>query len=150
MTALEPGRRDLPTGGRFEPGQVLAAQRYRVTRADLVRYAGAAGDFNPIHWSDRTAHAVGLPGVIAHGMLTMALAGRAVTAWTGDPAMVEYGVRFTKPVIVPDDDEGTQVEVAGTVRAVSDGSAQIDLTVTCAGEKVLAMARATVRTAALA
>jgi acyl dehydratase len=131
----------------FEPGQALEPQRYRLTRADLVRYAGASGDFNPIHWSDRIASAVGLPGVIAHGMLTMALAGRAVTAWTGDPAVVEYGVRFTKPVIVPDDDEGIQVEVAGTVRAVTDDGAQIDLTVTCGGEKVLAMARATVRTA---
>src|SRR5262245_50739941 len=125
----------------------LAPQTYPITRADLVRYAGASGDFNPIHWSDRTAHAVGLPGVIAHGMLTMALAGRAVTAWTGVPAVVEYGVRFTKPVVVPDDDEGTEVEVGGTVRAVTVDGAQIDLTVTCAGEKVLAMARATVRTA---
>ena len=128
----------------------LAPRTFRITRADLVRYAGASGDFNPIHWSDRTAHAVGLPGVIAHGMLTMALAGRAVTAWTGTSAVVEYGVRFTKPVVVPDDDEGTQVEVGGTVRAVTDDGAQIDLTVTCAGEKVLAMARATVRTAPVA
>ena len=131
----------------FEVGQALEPQVYRVTRADLVRYAGASGDFNPIHWSDRIANGVGLPGVIAHGMLTMALAGRAVTAWAGDSTMVEYGVRFTKPVVVPDDDEGTRVEVAGTIRAVNDEGAQIDLTVTCAGEKVLAMARATVRTA---
>ena len=94
-------------------------QTYRVTRADLVRYAGASGDFNPIHWSDRTAVAVGLPGVIAHGMFTMALAGRAVTAWAGDPgAVVEYGVRFTRPVVVPDDDEGAEVVVTGAVRSV--------------------------------
>jgi acyl dehydratase len=134
----------------FEPGQVLGVQRYRVTRADLVRYAGASGDFNPIHWSERTAHAVGLPGVIAHGMFTMALAGRAVCAWTGEPSLAEYGVRFTRPVVVPDDDEGTEVEVAGTVRAVTDAGAEIDLTVTCGGQKVLAMARATVRATARA
>jgi acyl dehydratase len=129
----------------LEVGEVLPVQRYRVTRADLVRYAGAAGDFNPIHWSDRIAAAVGLPGVIAHGMYTMALAGRAVCAWTGDPGVVEYGVRFTKPVLVPDDDEGAEVEVTGTVRSVTDDQTEIDLTVVCGGEKVLAMARATVR-----
>ena len=130
----------------LQVGQVLAPQTYRVTRADLVRYAGASGDFNPIHWSDRAAAAVGLPGVIAHGMFTMALAGRAITAWTADPAaVIEYGVRFSKPVIVPDDDEGAEVVVAGAVRGVEDGVAQIDLTVTCDGEKVLAQARAKVR-----
>jgi acyl dehydratase len=133
--------------GQFEVGQVLPSHSYRVTRADLVRYAGASGDFNPIHWNDRTALAVGLPGVIAHGMFTMALAGRAVTAWAG-PVIVEYGVRFTKPVLVPDDDAGTEIQVAGVVRAVADGRAEIDLTVTCGGEKVLAMARATVPTTA--
>jgi len=127
-------------------GHDLAPQTYRVTRADLVRYAGASGDFNPIHWNDRTAVAVGLPGVIAHGMFTMALAGRAVTAWAGDPgAVIEYGVRFTKPVVVPDDDQGAEVVVAGVVRAVEEGVAQIDLTVTCGGEKVLAQARAKIR-----
>jgi acyl dehydratase len=111
-----------------------------------VRYAGASQDFNPIHWSDRTAVKVGLPGVIAHGMLTMALAGRAVTTWAGDPgAVVEYGVRFARPVVVPDDDEGAEVAVAGTVREVAGGVAQIDLTVTCAGDKVLSQAKARVR-----
>ena len=128
------------------PGQVLEPRTYRVTRADLVRYAGASGDFNPIHWSDRTALSVGLPGVIAHGMYTMALAGRAVASWTGDPgAWVEYGVRFTRPVVVPDDDEGAEVVVSGVVKTVEDSLARIDLTVTCGGEKVLAQARATVR-----
>ena len=79
-------------------GTELPEQVFRVTRADLVRYAGASGDFNPIHWNERVATAVGLPGVIAHGMFTMALAGRAVTAWTGDPgALVEYHVRFGRP-----------------------------------------------------
>lgn len=83
------------------------AKTFRVTRADLVRYAGASGDFNPIHWSDRFATKVGLPGVIAHGMFTMALVGRAITEWAGSPdAVVEYGVRFTRPVVVPDDDQG--------------------------------------------
>ena len=125
-------------------GGELAPQTYRITRADLVRYAGASGDFNPIHWSDRTAEAVGLPGVIAHGMFTMALAGRAVTAWAGLDVL-DFNVRFTKPVVVPDNDEGAEIVVSGSVRAVEDGVAQIDLTVTCQGEKVLAQARARVR-----
>jgi acyl dehydratase len=128
------------------PGDQLPTQTYRVTRADLVRYAGASGDFNPIHWNDRTAQAVGLPGVIAHGMYTMALAGRALVTWAGDPAAVlEYGVRFTKPVAVPDDDEGAEVVVAGLVKAVNEGIAQVELTVTAAGEKVLAQAKAKLR-----
>jgi acyl dehydratase len=132
----------------MQPGAALAAQTYRVTRADLVRYAGASGDYNPIHWSDRIATSVGLPSVIAHGMYTMALAGRAIVTWTGDPAaVVEYGVRFARPVVVPDTDDGTTVTVSGSVREVVDGVAQIDLTVTCDGEKVLAQARARVRTA---
>jgi acyl dehydratase len=130
-------------------GADLTPHTYRITRADLIRYAGASGDFNPIHWSDRTAVKVGLPGVIAHGMFTMALAGRAVSAWAGAAAVVEYGVRFTKPVVVPDDDEGIEIVVSGKVREVSDGIAQIDLTVTCNGEKVLAQARARVRQAGL-
>jgi acyl dehydratase len=136
------------TAGTLSVGQQLPAQAYRVTRADLVRYAGASGDFNPIHWSDRAAQASGLPGVIAHGMFTMALAGRAVIAWVGHPAaVVDYGVRFTRPVVVPDSDEGTSIAVAGVVKSVDpDGTAQIELTVTCQGEKVLAQARATVRT----
>jgi acyl dehydratase len=131
----------------FEVGQQLPAQTYRVTRAVLIRYAGASGDFNPIHWSDRTARAVGLPGVIAHGMYTMALAGRALDVWAGGPGGVtEFGVRFTKPVPVPDDDEGTEVTVSGSVRTVAEGTAQIDLTVISGGEKILAQARAVVRT----
>jgi acyl dehydratase len=130
----------------LQEGQELPAQVYRVTRADLVRYAGASGDFNPIHYSDRVARSVGLPGVIAHGMYTMALAGRALASWTGRPdAILEFGVRFTRPVVVPDDEEGAEVVVGGTVRAVSPDRAQVDLTVTCGGEKVLAQARATVR-----
>lgn len=130
----------------MEVGQRLPAQRYRVTRADLVRYAGASGDFNPIHWSDRIATEVGLPGVIAHGMFTMALAGRALTTWAGAPdAVVDFGVRFTRPVPVPDDDAGAEVEVAAVVKEVSGGLATLDLTASCGGEKVLGRARAVVR-----
>ncbi|MEU8010366.1 MaoC family dehydratase [Micromonospora parva] len=127
----------------------LPAQTFRVTRADLVRYAGASGDFNPIHWSDRVATSVGLPGVIAHGMFTMALVGRAVTEWAGSPdAVVEYGVRFTRPVVVPDDDQGTEIEVTARVREVTeDGLTRLEVTATCLGEKVLSQARATIRSA---
>ncbi|MEJ3653864.1 MaoC family dehydratase [Actinomycetes bacterium KLBMP 9759] len=105
----------------IEKGTELPPLSLRVTRADLVRYAGASGDFNPIHWSDRVATAVGLPGVIAHGMLTMALAARLVTDWVGDPAAVRsYSVRFTRPVVVPDDDEGALLELSGKVTGVAD------------------------------
>ncbi len=130
-----------------EVGTELPEQVYRVTRADLVRYAGASGDLNPIHWSDRVATSVGLPGVIAHGMLTMGIAARAVTDWTGDPAALqEYQVRFGRPVVVPDDDDGAELTVRGTVGAVlEDGRVRVDLTVTSGGEKVLSLARAVVR-----
>ena len=127
-------------------GTELPEQVYRVTRADLVRYAGASGDFNPIHWNQRIATSVGLPDVIAHGMFTMALTGRAVTDWTGDPgALLEYQVRFSRPVVVPDDDAGAEVTVRGKVGAVlEDGRVRVDLTVTSAGAKVLSLARAVV------
>jgi acyl dehydratase len=130
-------------------GTELPEQVFRITRADLVRYAGASGDFNPIHWSDRVATGVGLPGVIAHGMFTMALAARMVTSWTGDPAaLVEYTVRFGRPVVVPDDDRGAEITVRGKVAArLDDGRARVDLTVTSDGEKVLSLARAIVRLA---
>ena len=125
----------------------LEPQTYRVTRADLVRYCGASGDFNVIHWSDRHARSVGLPGVIAHGMYTMALVGRAVTAWAGaSDAVVDFSVRFSRPVPVPDTDEGTQVEVSGVVKEITDdGLTRISLTASCGGEKVLSMASATIR-----
>ena len=126
---------------------VLEPRSFRVTRADLVRYAGASGDFNSIHWSDRIATKVGLPGVIAHGMFTMALVGRAVTGWAGAPdAVVEFGVRFARPVPVPDTDEGTEVVVSAVVRDVTeDGHTRLALTATCRGEKVLSMAQAVIR-----
>ncbi|MBO4162612.1 MULTISPECIES: MaoC/PaaZ C-terminal domain-containing protein [Micromonospora] len=127
----------------------LSTRTFRVTRADLVRYAGASGDFNPIHWNDRTATRVGLPGVIAHGMFTMALVGRAVTEWAGAPdAVVEFGVRFTRPVVVPDDDEGTEITVDAVVKEVTEaGLTRLDVTARCGAEKILSQARAVVRTA---
>ena len=130
-------------------GTELPERTFRVTRADLVRYAGASGDFNPIHWNERVATEVGLPGVIAHGMFTMALASRVVTGWAGDPgALEDYQVRFGRPVLVPDDDAGAEVTVRGAVGAVlDDGRFRVDLTVTSAGEKVLSLARAIVRLA---
>lgn len=122
-------------------------QTFRVTRADLIRYAGASGDFNVIHWSDRLATKVGLPGVIAHGMFTMALVGRAVTAWAGAPdAVVEFSVRFSRPVPVPDTDVGTEVQVSAVVKEITDdGLTRLNLTATCQGEKVLSLAQATIR-----
>lgn len=130
----------------LQTGQELDVRRYRVTRADLVRYAGAAGDFNPIHWSDRIARSVGLPGVIAHGMYTFALASRAVADWAGGVGAIEsLTARFVKPVVVPDDDEGAEVTVAGRVRDAAEGQATIDLTVTSGDLKVLGMAAAVVR-----
>jgi acyl dehydratase len=124
-------------------GAELPTRTYRVTRADLVRYAGASGDFNPIHWSDRIATAVGLPGVIAHGMYTMALAARALDSWAGAHGRVrELGCKFTKPVVVPDDDEGVEVRVAGTVKNLTEDGVHIALEVTCGGEKVLGAPRA--------
>jgi acyl dehydratase len=125
----------------------LPAQTFTVTRADLVRYCGASGDFNTIHWSERIARSVGLPGVIAHGMYTMALAGRAVATWAGAPdAVVEFGVRFSRPVPVPDTDEGTEVVVTGVIKEVTgDGLTKLELTATCHGEKVLSLGRATIR-----
>jgi acyl dehydratase len=124
----------------------IPSRDFAITRADLVRYAGASGDFNPIHWNERFAKSVGLPDVIAHGMFTMALAARVLTDWAGDPAaIVDYSVRFTRPVVVPDPD-GTTLTVSAAVREVrDDGLAEVDITATVAGQTVLAKARALVR-----
>ncbi|MEV7275772.1 MaoC family dehydratase [Streptomyces sp. NPDC093111] len=132
-----------------EVGTELPAQTFPVTRATLVRYAGASGDFNPIHWNEKFAREVGLPDVIAHGMFTMAEAVRVVTDWAGDPAaVVEYGVRFTKPVVVPDDAEGAVIEVSAKVAAkLDDQKVRVDLTAMAAGQKVLGMSRAVVKLA---
>ncbi|MFI2607122.1 MaoC family dehydratase [Kitasatospora sp. NPDC018619] len=130
-----------------EVGTELPAQSFPVTRDTLVRYAGASGDFNPIHWNERFALEVGLPDVIAHGMFTMAAAIRVVTDWVGDPAaVVEYGVRFTRPVPVPNDGVGAVVEVSAKVaKKLDDHRVQVDLVATTGGQKVLGMSRAVVR-----
>lgn len=137
----------MPRFTDVEVGTALPAQELPVTRADLVRYAGASGDFNVIHWNERVAKAVGLPSVIAHGMLTMALAGRVVTDWAGDPgAVVSYGVRFSRPVVVEDDDRGALLRVEGEVESKGDdGTVVVTLTATVDGQKVLMGARAVVR-----
>ena len=129
-------------------GDELPTASYPITRLDLIHYAGASGDFNVIHWNQRIATSVGLPDVIAHGMLTMATAARLVTDWAGDPAaVVEYGVRFTKPVVVPDDDRGALLEVAGVVAAKDEQArtVRVDVTATSGGDKVLGRAQAVVR-----
>ncbi len=136
-----PSYDDLAAGTEIPP------RHYQVTRRDLVRYAGASGDFNVIHWNERIAKSVGLPDVIAHGMLTMALAGRFLSEWAGDPgAIAEYGVRFSAPVVVHDDDQGATLEVAGTVAAKLDGRrVAVDVTARSEGTKVLTRARAVVK-----
>ncbi|HEY1972088.1 MAG TPA: MaoC/PaaZ C-terminal domain-containing protein [Pseudonocardia sp.] len=148
---------DAPIVG-FVEGAELPALRIRLSRTDLVRYAAASGDFNPIHWNDRVATAVGLPGVVAHGMLTMALGGRVITDWVGDPgAVLAYQVRFTRPVPVPDvvsgvDDpeQGALIELTGKLASVTedtDGSriGKVDITAKFDGKAVLGRATAQVR-----
>ncbi|MGN5631238.1 MULTISPECIES: MaoC family dehydratase [unclassified Streptomyces] len=132
-----------------EVGTELPARSFPVTRATLVQYAGASGDFNPIHWNEKFAREVGLPDVIAHGMFTMAEAIQVVTDWTGDPgAIVEYGVRFTKPVVVPNDDKGALIEVSAKVAVLLDDKrVRVDLTVMSDDKKVLGMSRAVVQLA---
>jgi acyl dehydratase len=136
-----------PSYDQAQPGTELPPRQYQVMRRDLVRYAGASGDFNVIHWNERVARSVGLPNVIAHGMLTMALAGRFLTEWAGDPgAVTEFGVRFSAPVVVPDDDKGATVEVAGTVTEQLEGNrVAVEVTARSDGTKVLTRARAVVR-----
>jgi len=141
-----------PTYDDLQVGDVLEARSYRLTRADLVRYCGASNDYNVIHWNDRIAEAVGLPGVIAHGMLTMAQAGRFVTEWAGDPGrVVSLSTRFSRPVVVPDDEDGATVTVAGTVRAKEDGLVTLALDATTGQApddvRVLSGAKAVVRLA---
>jgi acyl dehydratase len=132
-----------------EVGTELPSQAFPVQRVDLVKYAGASGDFNVIHWNERIATAVGLPNVIAHGMFTMAEAIRVVTDWVGDPGAVEsYGVRFTRPVVVPDDDQGATIHVSAKVTAKKDdGTVTVALTASSDDVTVLGKAAATVRLA---
>jgi acyl dehydratase len=130
-----------------KPGAELALVSYPVTRLSLVKYCGASGDFNVIHWNERIARSVGLPNVIAHGMFTMAQAGRYVTDWAGPgAALVEFGVRFSSPVVVPDDDTGATIEISGTVEDKLDGNRVVLALTARSGEsKVLTRARAVVR-----
>lgn len=131
-------------------GDTLPTESVTLTRADLVSYAGASGDLNPIHWNERFARSVGLPDVIAHGMLTMALGGRVLSRWAGDPgAVLEYTVRFSHPVVVPDDDRGATVELSGTVKELhaDDRTARVELAVHSAGHKALGRATALIRLA---
>jgi acyl dehydratase len=139
----------IPAYDDIAVGLELPAQTFQVRRLDLIRYAGASLDFNVIHWNERIATSVGLPNVIAHGMFTMAIAVRVVTDWVGDPgAVVDYGVRFTRPVPVPDDDEGTTVEVTGSVGALLEGKrVRVDLKAVHAGVTVLGRAQAIVQLA---
>jgi len=129
-------------GGLPAAQSLTAAATWKLPGDLGRRYASVSGDFNPIHWNERTAREVGLPGVIAHGMLTMALASRLVTAWAGDPgAVVECAVRFTRPVVVPDNAEGALVELSGTVaQRRDDGTVVVAITACCAARTVLGLA----------
>jgi acyl dehydratase len=129
-----------------EVGTQVPEQRFPVQRANLIMYAGASGDFNPIHWNEKFAKTVGLPDVIAHGMFTMAQAARVITDWTGDPAaLVDYGVRFSKPVVVPAD-EGAELVVRGEVTEKLDGNrVTVELEARSGTDKVLTKARAVVQ-----
>lgn len=128
-------------------GEVVAERTVHLTRESLVRYAGASGDFNPIHYRDDVAAEVGLPGVLAHGMLTMGLSVEAIVPWLGDSGRIlEYGVRFTRPVVV-DPRTGADVSIVAKVGAVEEGAARIDLTVSSGEATVLGKAQVRVRTA---
>jgi acyl dehydratase len=143
-----------PVFAELAVGQDIGSRSITVSRQDLVKYAGASGDFNPIHWNEAFATGVGLPGVIAHGMFTMGAAVQLVTDWAGDPAaVVDFQTRFTKPVLVTDttgtDEPGAVIEVSGAIGALDAdaGTARVDLTVVFAGQKVLVKAQAVVRLA---
>ena len=130
-----------------EVGTELPAATYPIDRLTLVKYAGASGDFNTIHWNERIAAEVGLPNVIAHGMLTMATAVRVVTDWVGDPgAVIDYGVRFTRPVVVPNDDAGVVVEVSAKVTELLEANqVKVAITAKFEGQTVLGRAQAIVQ-----
>ena len=131
--------------GELEVGTVVTERDLTLTRDSLVRYAGASGDFNPIHYRDDVAAAVGLPGVLAHGMLTMGAAVQPVVDWAGPSRILDYQVRFTRPVVV-DPETGAQLHVVATVGRVDEASARIDLTVTVDGKTVLGKAQVVVAT----
>ncbi|WAJ31825.1 MaoC family dehydratase [Arthrobacter sp. FX8] len=141
-----------PSFNELSAGQEIGSRTIEVTRTDLVKYAGASGDFNPIHWNEAFATSVELPGVIAHGMFTMGSAVQLVTDWAGDPAaVVDFQTRFTKPVLVADttgaDQPGATIEVSGTIGKLDADArtARVDLTVVSAGQKVLMKAQALVK-----
>jgi acyl dehydratase len=136
-----------PTWSSLTVGDQLLERLFPIQRADLIKYAGASLDFNLIHWNERVALEVGLPNVVAHGMLTMAKAVQVVTEWTGDPGcIIEYGCRFTRPVVVPDNSAGALLFVTGSVTALNDdGTVQVTLTATCDGATVLGKAQVLVR-----
>ena len=128
-------------------GDALPPLTLHLTRAQLVRYAGASGDFNAIHWNQRVALEAGLPDVIAHGMLTMASAGRIVTDWIGNPGFLRsFETRFTRPVIVADDEAGAELQVTAVIGALDEAerTARVDITARFAGQTVLGKARAVV------
>jgi acyl dehydratase len=152
--SVQPASAVMPVFDQLEKGLEIGRREVAVTRADLVRYAGASGDYNPIHWNNDFAVAVELPGVIAHGMFTMGAAVQLVVDWAGDPgAVLDYQTRFTKPVPVQDttgtEEPGAVLEVVGTVGALDPEArtARIDLAVTSAGQRVLTKAQALVRLA---
>ena len=131
-----------------EIGEVVAEKTYELTRDSLVRYAGASGDFNAIHYRDDVAASVGLPGVLAHGMLTMGFAVQPVVEWIGDSGRIlDYQVRFTRPIVVGPVD-GATVTVVAKVGALDDAEVRVDLTVTYNGSTVLGKAQARVSLAA--
>lgn len=135
----------MPSLSELSVGQVIAEKKFEITRDSLVRYAGASGDFNPIHYRDDVAQKVGLPGVLAHGMLTMGVAISPVIDWLQDPGkVIDYSVRFTKPVVVPG--EGAAVlSVSAAVGAIEEDRARIDITATFEGNNVLGKAQAWVK-----
>lgn len=137
-----------PRIGDVAPGQTIGSERVPIQRINLVMYAGASGDFNVIHWNERLATMFGLPNVIAHGMLTMAEGARVVTDWLGDPGLLfDYSVRFTKPVVVPDDDKGALVEIEAVVAAVEPATGQVTVEISARSgdDDVLGQAVALVR-----
>ena len=132
----------MPNISELSIGQVVAEKTFEITRDSLVRYAGASGDFNPIHYRDDIAKQVGLPGVLAHGMLTMGISISPVIEWLGDPGkVVDYSVRFTKPVIVPADQPAV-ISVSAVVGAIETDRARLDITTTFEGNNVLGKAQA--------
>lgn len=137
----------VPVYDQVTVGDELPPVEVWVRRGDLVRYAGASGDFNPIHWNSRAATELGLPDVIAHGMFTMGQAARVLTGWVVDPGrIVEFTVRFANPVVVPDQLDGVTVSYAGKVaEKLNDNRVRIELTASCGESKVLGNARAIVR-----